>query len=199
MRRVYGAYRRASGSLLHNRDQVRRRQKDHHHRRIGEERTLASASRSVPRSRCNAMRLLHVGHDHVGLRAAEQESKRRRQRNRAFHGRQHLPVRHLSSNRNRHSQGRAVDERRWKVSKHVLDDSIEVERYELFADSLYNFNLELDRRDFFKLLGGGLVLVVALDALATQESGGQRRGRGESGPKEIGGWLHIGEDGRVTV
>jgi isoquinoline 1-oxidoreductase len=86
------------------------------------------------------------------------------------------------------------------VSKQVLDDSIEVERYELFADSPYNFNFEVDRRDFFKLLGGGLVLVVALDGFARQESGGQRRGRGgESGPKEIGGWLHIGEDGRVTV
>ncbi|HJZ67100.1 MAG TPA: molybdopterin cofactor-binding domain-containing protein [Blastocatellia bacterium] len=85
------------------------------------------------------------------------------------------------------------------MSKQVADDPIELERYELFAEAAYNFNLELDRRDFFKLLGGGLVLVVALDALASQESGGQRRGRGESGPKEIGGWLHIGEDGSVTV
>ncbi|HEY3135627.1 MAG TPA: molybdopterin cofactor-binding domain-containing protein [Blastocatellia bacterium] len=84
------------------------------------------------------------------------------------------------------------------MSEHVADP-IELERYELFAEPGYNFNLELDRRDFFKLLGGGLVLVIALDSFASQESGGQRRGRGEGGPKEIGGWLHIGEDGSVTV
>ena len=85
-----------------------------------------------------------------------------------------------------------------------LDDSIEVERYELFAEPEYHFNLELERRDFFKLLGGGLVLVFTLDAFASQESGRQegesgRRGQSNSGPKEIGGWLHIGEDGLINV
>ena len=84
-----------------------------------------------------------------------------------------------------------------------IDDSIEIERYELFAEPTYHFNLELERRDFFKLLGGGLVLVFTLDALA-QESGRQdgeagRRGQGSSGPKEIGGWLHIAEDGSITA
>jgi nicotinate dehydrogenase subunit B len=83
---------------------------------------------------------------------------------------------------------------------HVVDDSIEIERYELFADAHYDFDLELARRDFFKLLGGGLVLVFALPAFA-QESGrqGGRRGQSESTPKEIGGWLHIAEDGSVSV
>ena len=85
-----------------------------------------------------------------------------------------------------------------------LDDSIEVERYELFAEPTYHFNFELERRDFFKLLGGGLVLVFTLDALASQEperQGGEsgRRGQANSTPKEIGGWLHIGEDGSITA
>ena len=89
------------------------------------------------------------------------------------------------------------------MSKQV-DDSIEVERYELFAEPTYHFNLELERRDFFKLLGGGLVLVFTFDAFASQESGRQggesrRRGQGNSTPKEIGGWLHIGEDGSITA
>ena len=90
------------------------------------------------------------------------------------------------------------------MSKHrMIDDSIEIERYELFAEPAYHFNLELERRDFFKLLGGGLVLVFTLDAFASQESGRQegesgRRGQSNSTPKEIGGWLHIGEDGSIT-
>jgi len=90
------------------------------------------------------------------------------------------------------------------MSKHI-DDSIEVERYELFAEPAYHFTLELERRDFFKLLGGGLVLVFTLDAFASQESGrqegesGGRRGQSNSAPKEIGGWLHIGEDGSITA
>jgi nicotinate dehydrogenase subunit B len=89
------------------------------------------------------------------------------------------------------------------MSKHI-DDSIEIERYELFAEPAYHFNLELERRDFFKLLGSGLVLVFTLDAFASQESGRQagessRRAQGNSTPKEIAGWLHIGEDGSITA
>jgi len=89
------------------------------------------------------------------------------------------------------------------MSKHI-DDSIEVERYELFAQPAHHFNLELERRDFFKLLGGGLVLVFTMDAFASQESGRQegesgRRAQGNSTPKEIAGWLHIGEDGSITA
>jgi len=89
------------------------------------------------------------------------------------------------------------------MSKHI-DDSIEVERYELFAQPAHHFNLELERRDFFKLLGGGLVLVFTLDAFGSQESGRQegesgRRAQGNSTPKDIAGWLHIGEDGSITA
>lgn len=91
------------------------------------------------------------------------------------------------------------------MSNHrAIDDSIEVERYELLAGPGYLFNFELERRDFFKLLGGGLVLVLTFDAFAAQESGGQagesgRRRTGASTPKDIGGWLHIAEDGSVNV
>ncbi len=86
-----------------------------------------------------------------------------------------------------------------------IDDSIELERYELFAEPQYLFNLELERRNFVKLLGGGLVLVFTLDAFALQESGGRqagesgRRAQNSSTPREIGGWLHIGEDGSITA
>src|SRR5262252_7457630 len=89
------------------------------------------------------------------------------------------------------------------MSNHI-DDSIETERYELFEQPRYLFSLEIERRNFFKLLGGGLVLVFALDALAQgsgarQEGESGRRAQNNSTPKEIGGWLHIGEDGSITA
>ena len=74
---------------------------------------------------------------------------------------------------------------------------LEPERYELRAGAPYRF--DLDRRNFFKFLGAGIVVVSVLKpAMVAQESGGARR-RGESLPKEIDAWLHIGEDGKVTV
>jgi isoquinoline 1-oxidoreductase len=84
------------------------------------------------------------------------------------------------------------------TSELASEVSIEPERYELAAAPIYHF--ELQRRDFFKLLGGGIVVICALKgASAQQESGrGQQRG-GRSLPQEIGAWLHIGEDGAVTV
>ena len=74
---------------------------------------------------------------------------------------------------------------------------LEPERYELAAAAPYRF--DLDRREFFKFLGAGLLVVSVLKpAVAAQESGGARR-RGDSLPKEIDAWLHIGENGKVTV
>lgn len=76
---------------------------------------------------------------------------------------------------------------------------IEPERYELYASPIYKFKFA--RREFFKVFGGGIVVLVALkDAPAFQESGGaRRRGFGESAPQDLGAWLHIGEDGIATV
>jgi CO/xanthine dehydrogenase Mo-binding subunit len=75
---------------------------------------------------------------------------------------------------------------------------LEAERYELFEGPAYRF--ALDRRDFFKLLGGGLVLLLMCDDPASAQESGRGRGRGgEALPQTIGGWLHIGEDGAITV
>jgi len=75
--------------------------------------------------------------------------------------------------------------------------SLEPERYELAAAAPYRF--DLDRREFFKFLGAGVLVVSVLrPAAMAQESGGARR-RGDSLPKEIDAWLHIGESGQVTV
>jgi len=82
---------------------------------------------------------------------------------------------------------------------------IEQERYELFEAPAYRFEpergeSEIQRRDFFKFLGGGLVLLVALDGkTSAQESGRGAAFRPDARPPELAAWLHIGEDGRVTV
>jgi CO/xanthine dehydrogenase Mo-binding subunit len=75
---------------------------------------------------------------------------------------------------------------------------LEPERYELRAAAPYRF--DLDRRNFFTFLGAGVVVVSVLKpAIVAQESGGGRQRRGESLPQQIDAWLHIGENGKVTV
>ncbi len=75
---------------------------------------------------------------------------------------------------------------------------IEPERYELHAAPIYNFKVA--RRGFFKLLGGGVLIVcVAQHALAQESGRGGRRGGGGTRPREISAWLHIAEDGTITV
>jgi len=78
------------------------------------------------------------------------------------------------------------------------ENSLEPERYELTAPPTYHF--DVDRRDFFKFLGAGVLVVCVLkDASALQESGASQGAQGAALPREIGAWLHIGEDGGVTV
>jgi isoquinoline 1-oxidoreductase len=62
--------------------------------------------------------------------------------------------------------------------------------------------LEVTRRDFFKTLGGGVMVLFLVPAALAQEGGVRGRGgRGGGGaaPAEISVWIHIGEDGTVTV
>ena len=84
----------------------------------------------------------------------------------------------------------------------LMDEiELEPERYELTAEPAYHFELgEMQRRDFFKVLGGGVLIVLALkDAPAQRESGGGGRRGGPPRPVEVGAWLHIAEDGTVTA
>src|SRR5215510_5593089 len=79
-----------------------------------------------------------------------------------------------------------------------LPIEIEPKRYELHAAPRYRF--ELDRRDFIKTLGGGIVVILTLqDAVFAQESGGGRQGGGNASPTDLGAWVHIAEDGTVNV
>jgi CO/xanthine dehydrogenase Mo-binding subunit len=76
------------------------------------------------------------------------------------------------------------------------DRALEPERYELSESRRYMFTLE--RRDFMKLFGGGLVVMVAATDVLAQESGRARpQGRGDT--PDLAAWLHIDEAGRVQV
>ena len=55
---------------------------------------------------------------------------------------------------------------------------------------------DVSRRDLFKLLGAGLVVGVCAQSGLAQESG---RPLSENVPSDLASWLHIGEDGKVTV
>src|SRR6476659_7066893 len=54
------------------------------------------------------------------------------------------------------------------------------------------------RRDFFKLMGGGVLVCVVAGRAVTQESGA-RSGQRPEMPNTLDAWLHIGENGKVTV
>jgi isoquinoline 1-oxidoreductase len=56
---------------------------------------------------------------------------------------------------------------------------------------------ELDRRNFLKLLGGGLLVCLTHTSSWAQESG--RAFGGHDLPKELSAWLHIAADGKVRV
>jgi isoquinoline 1-oxidoreductase len=82
------------------------------------------------------------------------------------------------------------------MNSFLSDMPHELERYELDEQPRYVF--EPDRREFFQLLGAGLVV-----ALATEEVLAQQRGRGGFGggqaPQDLGAWIHIGKDGKITA
>jgi isoquinoline 1-oxidoreductase len=80
------------------------------------------------------------------------------------------------------------------VSERQPPFELEPERYELHEGLPYHF--ELGRRGFLQLLGGVVVLVAARD-VASQESG--RGGREAAAENDLAAWLHVGEDGTVTV
>jgi nicotinate dehydrogenase subunit B len=81
---------------------------------------------------------------------------------------------------------------------------LEPERYELHTPPVHH--LEIDRRNFAKIVGTGIaVFLLSKGAIAQQqgqqqqgESGG-RGGGGQAAPKDISAWLHIAESGAITV
>jgi isoquinoline 1-oxidoreductase len=80
-----------------------------------------------------------------------------------------------------------------------LTPDLEMERYELYEGPQYQF--DFDRRDFLKMVGGGIVVCLVLGEAPAQQRPGRGRGRGFGGniPQALSAWLHINEAGQVTV
>src|SRR5438132_3154914 len=86
------------------------------------------------------------------------------------------------------------------IDERDLITEIEPERYELFEGPTYNF--QFDRRDFIKAFGLGIVFNVPMTRVLAQQRGQGESGRGgfnERTPQEIGAWIHVDEDGGVSV
>jgi CO/xanthine dehydrogenase Mo-binding subunit len=68
---------------------------------------------------------------------------------------------------------------------------------EALPRSLYARLTEPDRRDFLRMLGGGMLICLAPQLDQGQESG--RQFGGHELPQDISAWLHIAADGKVQV
>jgi nicotinate dehydrogenase subunit B len=80
----------------------------------------------------------------------------------------------------------------------VPSADIEPERYELHESPRFHF--DLDRRDILKALGGGVLISLVPASAAAQQRGARGRGGSSAGgPQQIGGWLHIAEDGQISL
>lgn len=73
-----------------------------------------------------------------------------------------------------------------------------VEEQQQASTPRLNYGFELRRREFFKLLGGGMVVCLCAGPAWAQESRDARQSE-EQLPNSIAAWLHIAEDGAVTV
>src|SRR5947207_3593016 len=144
------------------------------------------------------MRILHLRNDYVRGGIVANGSEPNRNKNQRSTRRQHLSLRHASAHRRCRAARGPLDKRRCAMNNQAnISPAIEPERYELREAGAYVF--ALTRRELFKFLGAAaLILCAGSKATALQESGRGRR-RMDDMPKDIGAWLHIGEDGKVTV
>lgn len=88
----------------------------------------------------------------------------------------------------------------WVKDAAVQETSVEIaERLELEQHAVEPLRhlFEVSRRDLFKLLGSGLIVGYCVKKGLTQESG--RAVNNENVSTDLASWLHIGEDGKVTV
>src|SRR5262249_22558415 len=150
----------------------------------------------VPGSGLDAVRPLHPGDDHVGSRALEQGGHTGPEGDRSLHEREHLPVRNLWTHRDGDRARGQDDAGGPEMSTQFVSYLAEPERYELAGDG--QPNLEFTRREFFRIAGGGVVVALLLGEGTPPVAWAQRPQRGDM-PKEIGAWLHVGEDNKVTV
>src|SRR5688572_15903012 len=84
------------------------------------------------------------------------------------------------------------------IDDREVTDFIEPDRYELFAAPGYNFHV--DRRDFIKTFGLGILFVVPVTRAFSQQQDESGRGASNNNlPNDIGAWIHVDEKGVVTA
>ncbi len=118
-------------------------------------------------------------------RPSPQETQSHRRRNQVGLAGQSLPLRYLSTHPCSRAHGCPAIRREGRMN------ILEPERYELHAGPLYHF--APDRRDFLKIIGGGLAVLLVLNSEADAQE------RGHALPQDIAAWLHIAESGAITV
>ena len=82
------------------------------------------------------------------------------------------------------------------MSERLISDELEAHGLspELLLDPIVN------RRQFITALGGGIAILILVPRVEAQEAEGRRpRGASRDLPTDVAGWLHIGQDGAVTV
>jgi CO/xanthine dehydrogenase Mo-binding subunit len=84
-----------------------------------------------------------------------------------------------------------------RVNEMETKNKTETERYELYEKPRYHF--ELNRRNFLKFFGGGIVMIVPLTQLNAQRRESGRSDFDNDIPKEIGAWIHIDKNGSIKV
>src|SRR5207245_9990057 len=99
----------------------------------------------------DAMLALLFRHDPVWCRDGGTPAQTNAAGDRASHAREHLPLRHVPTDPACGGNGREAFEGGTEMNP------FEPERYELHAGPAYTF--ELHRRDLFKVLGGGVVVL----------------------------------------
>ena len=57
----------------------------------------------------------------------------------------------------------------------------------------------IQRRDFLRSLGGGLLVLLAFDDLSEAQESGRAGRRGRELPEDVGAWLHIDPNGAITA
>jgi CO/xanthine dehydrogenase Mo-binding subunit len=82
------------------------------------------------------------------------------------------------------------------MARNCEGDLLEIEQHASIPRLTHGF--ELERRDFFKLLGAGILICIASSAPA-QESGHHGGGPEQDVSKSIDAWLHISENNVITV
>src|SRR5690242_18554799 len=90
----------------------------------------------------------------------------------------------------------------WRLGKDDMAelnfDHPDIELREQEAVRRLRYGFALDRRAFFKLMGGGVLICLSWKTISAQESGARSGGENEP-PTSLAAWLHVNESGTVTV